>query len=375
MAESLDYTSRIFSDRGPTKYFHGRAQILCDFENLLERSKQEKGGRTFLVQGAPRAGKTALHDQCVKLAKGKQWHVANIKTGALWDKGKMLRSLGYGKMVGIGSVSLSLLEAFTAEVSMTKPKRSTTSLNIVEKRKRKPLLLILDEAQRLSTASDLSKSHFDEAGDLLQAIHNGELNKPVILLTAGLGMLKGLFGDLGISRFKGGCFIELGALGKESECAVIKDWLIKEGGAQGDLDVWVDAIAQNTHGWPQHISAFGDAAAKQIQKDHGRMTSARLKIVHKMGKDQCEAYYQQRSETITRRERHSLGRLIKNSTSENGIDREDIEAALSKKYDSNRAKDLFKRALERGILHSKHGAYSIPIPSMRTWLISNYARE
>jgi len=37
--------------------------------------------------------------------------------------------------------------------------------------------------------------------------------------------------------------------------------------------------------------------------------------------------------------------------------------------------DLFDRALERGILHSQNGVYSISIPSLHTWLISNYMRE
>jgi len=51
----------------------------------------------------------------------------------------MLRSLGFGKISGIDSISLSLLEAFTAEISLSKPAHSTTSLSVVGKRKRKPL--------------------------------------------------------------------------------------------------------------------------------------------------------------------------------------------------------------------------------------------
>ncbi len=223
------------SDRGPTKYFHGRVRILANFDKLVEDSMKPRGASTFLIQGAPGVGKTALLDQCKKLASSDGWHVANIKTGALWDKGKMLRTLGFGKLMGIDNVSLSLLEAFTAEISLSKPARSTTSLNVVEKRKRKPLLLVLDEAQRLSNANELSKAQFDEAGDLLEAIHNGELNKPVILLAAGLGTTIEAFGALGISRFAEGCVVELGALSKESERAVIQDWLVKEGGAKGCL--------------------------------------------------------------------------------------------------------------------------------------------
>ncbi len=81
-------------------------------------------------------------------------------------------------------------------------------------------------------------------------IHNGDVGRPVILLAAGLGMSEASFGELGISRFRGGCFVELGALEKDSERAVIQDWLVKEGGAKGNPTPWIDQIAQKTHGWP-----------------------------------------------------------------------------------------------------------------------------
>ncbi|MCY4159020.1 MAG: ATP-binding protein [Bacteroidetes bacterium] len=375
MAKSRRSISRIISDRGPAAYFHGRTQILHDFEDLLGRTKKGVNGTTFLIQGAPGVGKTALLDQCGKLACGKGWHVAKIKTDALWDKGKMLRSLGFGEMAGIDSVSLSLLEAFKAEVSLSKPARSTTNLNVDEKRKRKPLLLVLDEAQRLSKATALSKTQFDEVGDLLEAIHNGELNKPVILLVAGLGTTSKAFRSLGISRFRGGCFVELGALDKGAERAVIQDWLVKEGEAKGNPAEWIDAIAQKTHGWPQHITAYAETAVKQIQKDKGKMTPAGLIVVYKLGEEGREAYYKQRAEDISRKERCSLARLMKNVATQDGLDQEDIEAALSQEYGPDKAQDLFNRALDRGILHSQDGIYTIPIPSMRNWLKEKYAPE
>ena len=375
MAESHYSIPDFISDRGPAEYFHGRAKILANFNALAKTAVEEKGGSTFLIQGAPGAGKTALLDQCAELASNKGWHVAKIKTGALWDKGKMLRSLGLGKMVGVDSVSLSFVEIFQTAISFSEPARSTSSLNVVEKRKRKPLLLLLDEAQRLSKAGGLSQIQFDEAGDLLEAIHNGELNKPVILLVAGLGRTKTAFGSLGVSRFKGGCFVELGALGKESERAVIRDWLIKGGGAKGDPNTWINAIAQKTQGWPQHITAYGDAASKQIQKDRGDMTPAGLDVVYRLGMERREAYYNQRAEEISRKERRSLARLITNVSIRDGLDKEDIEAALSQEYGPEKAQDLFTRVLDRGILHSYDGVYTVPIPSMHNWLVSNYGRE
>ncbi len=88
---------------------------------------------------------------------------------------------------------------------------------------------MLDEAQYLI---NLKKTPTEQtrARDTLDVIHKGDVGRPVILLAAGLGMSKASFGELEISRFRGGCFVELGALEKDSERAVIQDWLVKEGG-------------------------------------------------------------------------------------------------------------------------------------------------
>ena len=169
--------------------------------------------------------------------------------------------------------------------------------------------------------------------------------------------------------------MELGALDKGAERAVIQDWLVKEGEAKGDPAEWIDAIAQKTHGWPQHITAYAETAVKQIQKDKGKMTPAGLIVVYKLGEEGREAYYKQRAEDISRKERCSLARLMKNVATQDGLDQEDIEAALSQEYGPDKAQDLFNRALDRGILHSQDGIYTIPIPSMRNWLKEKYAPE
>lgn len=107
-----------------------------------------------------------------------------------------------------------------------------------------PLLLKLDEAQRIGTTiSRTNVDQFATATDVLYAIHNGELNRPVILMTAGLGTTEDAFGDLGILRFASGAFVELGALDKEAECAVLHDWLTNDGGVKVDPAAWIEAIA------------------------------------------------------------------------------------------------------------------------------------
>ncbi len=82
-------------DRGPAQHFHGRRAILSDFRKVLEWAAQTKGGTTFLVQGAPGAGKTALLDQCEKLSKQVKWQVATINTAALHDPESLFDCLGH----------------------------------------------------------------------------------------------------------------------------------------------------------------------------------------------------------------------------------------------------------------------------------------
>ncbi|MCY4205532.1 MAG: ATP-binding protein [Bacteroidetes bacterium] len=375
MSSDFSHISNIVADRGPAKYFHGRTQILHDFKDLMKLAMTERIGRTtMLIQGAPGAGKTALLEEMALDALEHRWDIVKINLDDLYNPVHMAQTLGKPYVSRKQTAVKTDVKLLGAEYVNEVAGDSSVSRVLEKMTPNRGVLLILDEAQRVTVFSDTPDKKIQVMATL-DKLHNGELPHPVILLAAGLGMSKASFGDLGISRFKGGCFIELGALGKDSERAVIHDWLVKEGGAKGDPGPWIDAIAQKTHGWPQHISAYGDAAAKQIQNDHGEMSSAGLDIVYKLGAERREKYYEQRTEEISRKERCSLARMIQNISIEDGLDEKDIEEFLSREYGSAEAKDLFKRAVKRGILHSQKGVYTIPIPSMRTWLISNYARE
>ncbi len=372
MSADLARISNIVPDRGPARYFHGRKEILCDFSDLLGRSTKENNGTTFLVQGAPGAGKTALLEEMALNAMEKRWGVVKINFDDLYNPVHMAQTLGKPyvsrkqtsikadlKLLGAGH-----LEEVAGEAGVS---------HVLERmHPRRGVLLILDEAQYVGRFYDTPNEVL--VSSTLNRIHNGDFPHPVILLAAGLGHTEEAFNSLGISRFKGGCFVELGSIDKESERAVIQDWLVKEGGAKGNPASWIDAIAQETHGWPQHITAYGDAAAKQIQNDQGEMIPEGLKVVHRLGTQRREAYYKQRARGISGIERAGLAKMIQSVAYGSGLCKEDIEGFLSREYDDpDKAKSLFKRAVERGILHSQDELYSIPIPSMRRWLISNYA--
>ncbi len=370
------HRSNIYVDRGVATYFHGRTQIRYDFNDLLRLALRRKEARTtMLIQGAPGAGKTALLEEMALDALKKRWGVVEINFDDLYNPVHMTQTLGKpyvsSKQTSIRAdlklLGVEHLEEVAGAASVS---------HVLEKiNPRRGLLLILDEAQHVGDFENIPDKKI-QVTSTLKRIHNGKFPYPVILLAAGLGQTEESFRLHGVSRFKGGCFVELGALDKVAESAVIKDWLIKEGGAKGDPGPWMDEIAQKTHGWPQHITAYGDAAAKQIQNDRGEMTTEGLDIVYQVGDERREAYYKQRAKGISGKERCILAKLIQNIPPEKGIDKQDIESILLQEYgDQDKVSSLFKRVVERGIFHSQDEVYNIPIPSMRGWLISNYARE
>jgi len=148
----------------------------------------------------------------------------------------------------------------------------------------RPLLLILDEAQMLGGSNKPVGHHASVASNILRAIHNGKLGRSVVLLAAGLGTTKSALTSLRISRFDKKYNIELGPLSKESECAVIQDWLKKEGRAKGDPTAWIDSIANESHGWPQHILSYVDPAVEYLELNNDSMTEEGLKLILEKGR-------------------------------------------------------------------------------------------
>ena len=120
-----------------------------------------------------------------------------------------------------------------------------------------PLLLILDEAQELGQwkGAERTQENHELVQTFLDRIHNGKLaSRPVMLIAGGLGTTKQAFKNMGVSRLKTNCYVDLEPLKPEEERKVIVDWLQLEGKAKGDPLPWIDAIAAEPHGWPQHIA-------------------------------------------------------------------------------------------------------------------------
>ena len=370
------------SDRGATPYFHGRETILNRFEDVLVAAKKSKSGTTFIVQGPPGIGKTALLAECWEKAKKRRWQVTEIDLTDLWNADKLgqtlklstkkitrMKTLGGGGKLGGGQGELGAQFEATSKVDLP----MATPLRLIQKT-RKPLLLILDEAQRLGESNNINGPYKDEVSDLLYRIHNGKVGKPVILLAGGLGMTFEAFEALGISRIAKKCKFNMGPLEKEEERTVIKDWLKKEGKAEGDTTDWVAAIANETYGWPQHIIAYTEPAADHLKKNGRKMTGAGLVTVLGQGRETRREYYEDRLSGFTAKECRSLARILVASSEESGLEQEEVVEQLDREYGVGKGKKIFFRAVRKGVfyLNKKLRCYSVPIPSMRNFIIKNF---
>ncbi len=361
-------------DRGEAKYFHGRTGILDSFQRRLKwAEKDPKEGTTFLIQAAPGAGKSALIHECTKLAENTGWEAVRVNTRALWDTDTMCQKLGDGWMPLLDEIAVNA--GFNKWVQIEGAAKfrlpGHTPQSIIE-RGRAPLLLFLDEAQKLALAQS---GHAETICDFLDAIHSGEMGRPVMLLTAGLSATKRAFKDLGVSRFKTNCYVELGPLKPEAERKVIDDWLKLEGRAKGDPTPWIDAIMQKTHGWPQHVAVYAQAAALQVRGDKRVMTPQGLQAVLEVGEIQRTKFYKSRAEGLDEDHRMAIAEAFASAREDQTQTRKAIMESLAKAVGKPEADTVFKRALNNGVLDHRDGRYVIPIPSMRRCFIDNYYTE
>ncbi len=359
-------------ERGEARYFHGRVKILDDFKELLGRAKAGNSGTSILIQAAPGAGKTALLHKCAQLAENTDWEAVRVNTRAFWDTDTMCQRLGNEWMPLLDEIATQ--GGFDKWIQIQGAAKfklpGHTPQSIIE-RGNAPFLLLLDEAQTLGKQSDRTQEHRKLMQNFLNSIHNGYMGRPVILIAAGLGATAAAFDSLGISRFDPGCHINLGPLKPEAERKVIKDWLKLEGRAKGDPMPWIDAIARETHGWPQHIMAYVRPALKQLKSSGGEFTPEGLKE----GRAGRIEFYEARTQGLFKKERQCIASAVAGTEPDGNLDKDTIITSLRKEFSKDEAEVIFKRALHKGVLDARGDSYVIPIPSMHDWLVSNYAPE
>ncbi len=372
-----DRRSPNIEDRGKAKYFHGRKQILANFKERLEFAMANtEAGTTFLIQAAPGAGKTALLHECARLAAIEGYAVAEVDPHKLLDPEVLHESIDTSWMRwrrwlthGSASVDVGVFKAGVALGGTAK-----TPLGVIEKGKG-GLVLLLDEAQLMDDLAVGTGIPFIDAKALLTAIHNGRTGRPVMLVAAGLSATKQAFKDLKISRFKDNCYVELGPLKPEAERAVIQDWLKEDGKAKGNPAAWIDAIAAETHGWPQHISAYAQVAAVHLRATGRKMTPEKLNTVLEAGRLKRTKFYEARADGLIEEHRAAIARAFVDVREDSTQAYSVIMGSLIQDFGKSNAESIFKRALDKGVLDNRAGRFCIPIQSMRDWFLDNYFIE
>ena len=377
---------RTLQDRGAAKYFHGRKDILAAFMEELELAKASGGGTTFLIQGPPGAGKTALLYKCAEEAEKAKWRAAMIDSRSLYDPVLLAGQLGMayesrvtetrsGKWVG----SVGAVRGEWGSGAARAYAGKTVDDILKEAAGENGLLLVLDEVQtiaRYGQGGDVSGDKGAAVEGVMTHIHNGTVGAPVVLLAGGLGTSRAAFGKLDISRFKGRCVVNLGRLSPDAERAVISDWLVIDGSVQeGDaLSRWIRAIAAETDGWPQHIMAYVQPAAHLAARAQGQLTDEGLAAVLKQGRQGKARFYRARITDFEKSERVALTGVAVNMGDE--LERGEIIARLADHGTRGDPDTLFTLAVQKGIFAMNYdGSYAIPIPSMHTWLIREYAPD
>ncbi len=180
---------------------------------------------------------------------------------------------------------------------------------------------------------------------------------------------------MGVSRLKTNCYVDLEPLKPEEERKVIVDWLQLESKAKGDPLPWINAIAAETHGWPQHIACYAQVAALQVLADRRMMTPSGLNVVLEAGRKERAKFYEARGEDFEDDELHCIARMLRDVPPRHSFTKQYLVDALKDTYGVPKAERLFQRALHKGILDKRSNQYMIPIPSMHDWLVTHFGHD
>ena len=163
-----------------------------------------------------------------KHAEKSGWKTVHLVPNALWSPDDLVRRLGKsGRQITGVSAEAGVDRVAYGNLKIDIKTAAHTISDILRGQK-KPLLLILDEAQALGLKDVVPPEMKGIVTSVLKEVHNGDLGKPVMLLAGGLGTTEAALSMFGISRFMRKCRVPLGCLSKESACAVIRDFLIHE---------------------------------------------------------------------------------------------------------------------------------------------------
>ena len=123
-----------------------------------------------------------------------------------------------------------------------------------------------------------------------------------------------------------------------------------------------------------HSTSYVEPALDQLRVDKKVITTEGLNTILEAGRAGRAAYYKQRIHFFRGDQIRRLTQSVAETAPGEPVEYKDIVSSLMTEYESREAKQLFHHFLEKGILAKCGLGYAVPIPSMHTWLVDEFAR-
>ena len=300
-------------ERGDPLVFSGRGEEIKRIVRAAGNLPPDgASGQTFVVEGAPGAGKTALIRELARRlsAVGSSTVIRekvpsdesvmavyrtllSVVSGIPPEEARTTRSKGTAVAGGVGGVmsgkrvsSESVAPLVTLDTAMIAEQCSPERLSSAQ-----PVVVFVDEVQNLQAGSGAAK--------LLEDLHTqGKL--PVLLVCAGLSTSSARLADAGISRLGATRHIRLGGLAADEaiDCAERTLALSRQWGVDvpdDEMKVWAQAIAEASDHWPRHLHCYLQAVWGVLaDQDAPSLAAASLAEALARGRELREAYYLER---------------------------------------------------------------------------------
>ncbi len=421
--QSLERISRR-TDKAHALYFVGRRDIMAGIQDTVSDMQELIGDRspaeiaesginlsdqlTWLVQGAPGAGKSALQSHfeltwagqldkpvAVRMDADELSDETSLteliankvrKNGAeILNRIRVLELGGGFRWFGLGG------EVKTTESQQRSPLKLRDLWRLYDKglsdfikeqfhekynleqtaAKFRPVVLMIDEVQNLRS----------EGERLLERVHLGKHGLPMFAVLAGLSWSRTRLRKAGISRFAKGHVRTLGPLAEDEVVEAVRRLL--EG---HDIAGFQDAemakkIAEWSNGWPQHLHNYMCVLASELAAKDGELDKVDQDKIRTVGDHDRWVYYEERLQDSGIRACFNLLADVAETIGQDGCTENVILGMLSHhRWDDERdpaetmpenmiPQEFIDEMAQSGIIHNEHSLITIPIPSFRQHLI------
>ncbi|MCY4147898.1 MAG: ATP-binding protein [Gammaproteobacteria bacterium] len=400
----LKLTDRAEVGREP--FFRGRDSEYKVFRDAVSSLEEGHiGGGTMIFKGAPGAGKTALMAECMEAVRlhstpGDPWVAVDINPENLESSVEVVKLIveavnaegqrlsetapgsGAKKLEGILEIGRKMQQELSergigvAAISIGGKPKHDEEMNVYPQRvfqgaaellKNYRIVVFVDEAPTIPVSN--------KTKGVVRCLSKPPARIPLVAAFFGLIDTEKVVDDCGLSRPRRGRVVALGTFSDEdTACAIqsIFDAYRFTGDAQA---AWVNALAELSQGWPQHINSVSVAAGQIIHDNGGSITKNLLRQAMTLGQKLKEDFYARRLRACS--QDPVLYRQL--ALAENEAPDEIFSLPALRELtapmlaDSTTFDDFLDNALHAGILMEIENPpkyYRIPIPSFGDYLRS-----